>query len=107
MATHFLINGTEVKALPNDQAQPFGTAGLRVSKGSDLIVRGFDMTGRGSGDAAAPPVLRSPPDSQPAEMLVPIATYVLNSWDNPGGRIMKEQVAQRRKEAAPTTVATH
>ncbi len=66
LATHFLINGTEVKALPNDQAQPFGTAGLRVAKGSDLIVKGFEMNGRGSGDAAGAPVLRSPPDSQPS-----------------------------------------
>ena len=36
-----------------------------------------------------------------------IATYVLNSWGNPGGRITKEQVAQRRKEAAPAAVAVH
>jgi nitrite reductase (NO-forming) len=36
-----------------------------------------------------------------------IATYVLNSWDNPGGRVTKEQVAKRRKDAAPAAVAAH
>jgi nitrite reductase (NO-forming) len=36
-----------------------------------------------------------------------IGTYLLNSWDNPGGRITKDQVAQRRKEASSTTVAQH
>jgi nitrite reductase (NO-forming) len=34
-----------------------------------------------------------------------ITTYVLNSWENGGGRVTKEQVAKRRKEAAPSTVA--
>jgi hypothetical protein len=32
---------------------------------------------------------------------------VLNSWGNAGGRISKEQVAKRRKEAAPATAAAH
>jgi len=36
-----------------------------------------------------------------------IATYLLNSWGNPGGRITKDQVANRRKEAAPTQTAQH
>jgi len=36
-----------------------------------------------------------------------IATYVLNSWGNPGGRVTKEQVAKRRKEAPPVTAAAH
>ena len=30
-----------------------------------------------------------------------ILTYVLNSWGNNGGRVTSEQVAKRRKEAAP------
>jgi len=34
-----------------------------------------------------------------------IATYVLNSWGNPGGRVTKEQVAKRRKEAAPAAAS--
>jgi nitrite reductase (NO-forming) len=36
-----------------------------------------------------------------------IATYVLNSWGNPGGRVTSEQIAKRRKEAAPVPVAAH
>jgi len=36
-----------------------------------------------------------------------IATYVLNSWANPGGRVTKEQVAKRRKELLPVTAAAH
>ena len=35
-----------------------------------------------------------------------IGTYVLNSWGNPGGRITKEEVAQRRKAPAPADAAT-
>ena len=49
-----------------------------------------------------------PPMSQLTDdAIANIATYVLNSWGNPGGRISKEQVAQRRKEAAPAAVAAH
>ena len=37
-----------------------------------------------------------------------IGTYVLNSWDNPGGRISKAEVAQRRASApAPATGSEH
>src|SRR6185369_11918449 len=36
-----------------------------------------------------------------------IATYVLNSWANPGGRVTKEQVAKRRKESPTVTAAAH
>lgn len=36
-----------------------------------------------------------------------IATYVLNSWGNPGGRVTSDEVAKRRKEAAPGPVAQH
>ena len=35
-----------------------------------------------------------------------IGTYVLNSWGNPGGRILKDEVAARRK-AAPADEAKH
>ena len=32
-----------------------------------------------------------------------IATYVLNSWGNPGGRITKEEAAEARKVPAPVS----
>jgi nitrite reductase (NO-forming) len=35
-----------------------------------------------------------------------IGTYVLNSWGNPGGRISKEEVAERRKATPPADAAT-
>jgi nitrite reductase (NO-forming) len=35
-----------------------------------------------------------------------IGTYVLNSWGNPGGRISKEEVAERRKAPPPADAAT-
>lgn len=34
-----------------------------------------------------------------------IATYVLNSWDNPGGRVTKDDAAKARAEAAPPAAA--
>jgi nitrite reductase (NO-forming) len=30
-----------------------------------------------------------------------ILTYVINSWDNPGGQYSKEDVAKARAEAGP------
>jgi nitrite reductase (NO-forming) len=36
-----------------------------------------------------------------------ILTYVLNSWDNPGGQISKEEVAKARAEAVPAPTAEH
>ncbi|WP_447736766.1 copper-containing nitrite reductase [Rhodanobacter soli] len=36
-----------------------------------------------------------------------ILTYVLNSWDNPGGQISKEEVAKARAAAAPAPAAEH
>ena len=35
-----------------------------------------------------------------------ILTYVLNSWDNPGGRVTEAEVAERRK-AKPSVAAAH
>jgi nitrite reductase (NO-forming) len=35
-----------------------------------------------------------------------IGTFVLNSWGNPGGRISKDEVAERRKAPAPADAAT-
>jgi nitrite reductase (NO-forming) len=46
-----------------------------------------------------------PPMSQLTDdEIANIGTYVLNSWGNPGGKISKAEVAQRRK-AAPATAA--
>jgi len=36
-----------------------------------------------------------------------IATYVLNSWGNPGGRVQKDEVAKHRKEVHPATAPKH
>ncbi len=36
-----------------------------------------------------------------------ILTYVLNSWDNPGGQISKEEVAKVRAEPAPQAASEH
>lgn len=36
-----------------------------------------------------------------------ILTYVLNSWDNPGGRIVKSDVAKVRAEPAPAPAPEH
>ncbi|CAM0999972.1 copper-containing nitrite reductase [Rhodanobacter sp. Root179] len=36
-----------------------------------------------------------------------ILTYVLNSWDNPGGQITKEEVAKARAEAPPMAAPEH
>lgn len=37
-----------------------------------------------------------------------ILTYVLNSWDNPGGRISADEVKQFRAQTAPAkAVAEH
>jgi len=36
-----------------------------------------------------------------------IVTYVLNSWDNPGGRVTKDEVAKARAAAAATATAEH
>ena len=63
LATHFLVNGTEVKSLPNDDANPYGNAGLRLGKGSDLTVSAFTLHGTGGSDSARAPVLRNPPDT--------------------------------------------
>ena len=36
-----------------------------------------------------------------------ILTYVLNSWDNPGGQISKDEVTKARAAAAPASAAAH
>jgi nitrite reductase (NO-forming) len=36
-----------------------------------------------------------------------ILTYVLNSWDNPGGQFSKEEVAKARAAAVPAVAAEH
>ena len=36
-----------------------------------------------------------------------IVTYVLNSWDNPGGRVSKDDVAKIREAKPATAPAEH
>ncbi len=49
-----------------------------------------------------------PPMAQLADDEVAnILTYVLNSWDNPGGQISKEEVAKARAAAVPAAAPAH
>lgn len=66
MATHFLVNGTEVQALPNERAQSYGTAGIELDRGGELTVKTFEMHGQGASAPAGQPVLRNPPDTAPS-----------------------------------------
>ena len=62
--TRFLVNGTEVTALPTEQVQPYGIAGMRINHALDMLVSSFDVTAGGVG--AAPTVTPPPADSQAA-----------------------------------------
>lgn len=53
--TRFLVNGTEVTALPTDQVQPYGIAGLRVNHGLDMKVTGFAAQAGSAASAEARP----------------------------------------------------
>jgi nitrite reductase (NO-forming) len=71
----------------------------------DAVLRGVSGPIRVNGQAfnsVMPPL-----DQLTDDEVANISTYLLNSWGNPGGRITKEQVAHRRKEAAPTQTAQH
>ncbi|MEO8486351.1 MAG: copper-containing nitrite reductase [Betaproteobacteria bacterium] len=49
-----------------------------------------------------------PPMSQLTDdEIANLATYVLNSWGNPGGRVTKAEVAKRRAEAPKAVASTH
>jgi nitrite reductase (NO-forming) len=51
-------------------------------------------------DSVMPPMAQLTDDE-----VANILTYVMNSWDNPGGQISKEDVAKVRAEPAPATAA--
>jgi nitrite reductase (NO-forming) len=53
-------------------------------------------------DSVMPPMAQLTDDE-----VANILTYVLNSWDNPGGQISKEEVAKARAAAAPAPAAEH
>jgi nitrite reductase (NO-forming) len=53
-------------------------------------------------DSVMPPMAQLTDDE-----VANILTYVLNSWDNPGGQISKEEVAKARAQAAPAPAAEH
>ena len=53
-------------------------------------------------DSVMPPMAQLTDDE-----VANILTYVLNSWDNPGGQISKEEVAKARAEAVPAAPAAH
>jgi nitrite reductase (NO-forming) len=72
---------------------------------ADVVLRGLSgpVTVNGQAYNSVMPPMSQLTDDEAAN----IATYVLNSWGNPGGRVTKEQVAKRRTEAAPAAVAQH
>ena len=48
------------------------------------------------------------PNHQPSyDEVANIATYVLNSWDNPGGQTHKEEVAKARAAAPAAAAPAH
>ncbi|MGN2251279.1 copper-containing nitrite reductase [Frateuria sp. GZRe14] len=53
-------------------------------------------------DSVMPPMTQLT-DDEVANLL----TYVLNSWDNPGGQVTKEEVAKVRAQPAPAPAAEH
>jgi nitrite reductase (NO-forming) len=53
-------------------------------------------------DSVMPPMSQLTDDE-----IANISTYVLNSWGNPGGRILKDDVARHRKETHPGAAPTH
>jgi nitrite reductase (NO-forming) len=60
----------------------------------DTVLRGLSGAIKVNGEpynSVMPPLAQLTDDE-----IANIATYLLNSWDNPGGRITKEQVAKRR-----------
>jgi nitrite reductase (NO-forming) len=69
----------------------------------DAVLRGLagNVTVNGQAYNSVMPPMNQLTDDEIAN----IATYVLNSWDNAGGRVTKADVAKRRKEAPPSTVA--
>jgi nitrite reductase (NO-forming) len=70
----------------------------------DTVLRGLSGAIKVNGEpynSVMPPLAQLTDDE-----IANIATYLLNSWDNPGGRITKEQVAKRRADPAPV-LASH
>ena len=53
-------------------------------------------------DSVMPPMAQLTDDE-----VANILTYVLNSWDNPGGQVSKEEVASERAKAGPAVAAEH
>ena len=53
-------------------------------------------------DSVMPPMSQLTDDE-----IADIATYVLNSWGNPGGRIQKDEVAKHRKEVHSPAAPAH
>jgi nitrite reductase (NO-forming) len=53
-------------------------------------------------DSVMPPMSQLTDDE-----IANISTYVLNSWGNPGGRILKEDIAKHRKETHSPAAPTH
>jgi nitrite reductase (NO-forming) len=70
----------------------------------DIILHGLNgpITVNGKDYNSTMPPMTQLTDDEVAN----IATYVLNSWGNPGGRITKEEAAERRKAPAPADAAT-
>jgi len=75
------------------------------SRIADVVLHGLTgpVTVNGNAYNSVMPPMNQLTDDEIAD----IATYVLNSWGNPGGRIQKDEVAKFRKDARPAAAPTH
>jgi len=75
------------------------------SRIADVVLHGLTgpVTVNGNAYNSVMPPMSQLTDDEIAD----IATYVLNSWGNPGGRIQKDEVAKVRKDARPAAAPTH
>jgi nitrite reductase (NO-forming) len=72
---------------------------------ADVVLNGLTGTVTVNGQAynSVMPPMGQLTDDEVANL----ATYVVNSWGNAGGRVTKEQVAERRKSVTKVAAAGH
>jgi len=76
-----------------------------VKRAQGIVLHGLSgkVTVNGSDYNSVMPPMTQLNDDEVANIL----TYVLNSWGNPGGRVLADEVRKRRAEAAPVSAAAH
>ena len=76
-----------------------------VKRAQGIVLHGLSgkVTVNGSDYNSVMPPMTQLNDDEVANIL----TYVLNSWGNPGGRVLADEVRKRRAEAAPVAAAAH